>query len=135
PTAVGADLLTGQVLLGQLREVAIKRGTNQVGNDDKAIGQHQHDHHTVENPEQPIQRLQPGPVGQPRHGARNHQGEKFGNEIEQQPEQQHIDNKRNNNEQPQAGLANQPERSEEHTSELQSRENLVCRLLLEKKKE
>src|SRR5690606_40641290 len=28
---------------------------------------------------------------------------------------------------------NQP-RSEEHTSELQSRENLVCRLLLEKKK-
>src|SRR5436309_10406737 len=28
-----------------------------------------------------------------------------------------------------------PIRSEEHTSELQSRENLVCRLLLEKKKE
>src|SRR5690606_40438126 len=28
----------------------------------------------------------------------------------------------------------QAERSEEHTSELQSRENLVCRLLLEKKK-
>src|SRR5690606_39984623 len=28
-----------------------------------------------------------------------------------------------------------PKRSEEHTSELQSRENLVCRLLLEKKKE
>src|SRR5436309_7515732 len=27
-----------------------------------------------------------------------------------------------------------PIRSEEHTSELQSRENLVCRLLLEKKK-
>src|SRR5690606_39438677 len=27
-----------------------------------------------------------------------------------------------------------PERSEEHTSELQSRENLVCRLLLEKTK-
>src|SRR5690606_40711236 len=27
-----------------------------------------------------------------------------------------------------------PARSEEHTSELQSRENLVCRLLLEKKK-
>src|SRR5690606_41292785 len=26
-----------------------------------------------------------------------------------------------------------PKRSEEHTSELQSRENLVCRLLLEKK--
>src|SRR5690606_39351015 len=29
---------------------------------------------------------------------------------------------------------NCPRRSEEHTSELQSRENLVCRLLLEKKK-
>src|SRR5690606_40983908 len=28
-----------------------------------------------------------------------------------------------------------PRRSEEHTSELQSRENLVCRLLLEKKNE
>src|SRR5690606_41772573 len=28
----------------------------------------------------------------------------------------------------------QDQRSEEHTSELQSRENLVCRLLLEKKK-
>src|SRR5690606_40347070 len=34
-----------------------------------------------------------------------------------------------------AGLYKQRvERSEEHTSELQSRENLVCRLLLEKKK-
>src|SRR5690606_41902201 len=32
------------------------------------------------------------------------------------------------------GLAAHGERSEEHTSELQSRENLVCRLLLEKKK-
>src|SRR5690606_41898516 len=32
----------------------------------------------------------------------------------------------------QDGLAHSP-RSEEHTSELQSRENLVCRLLLEKK--
>src|SRR5690606_41647663 len=31
-------------------------------------------------------------------------------------------------------LAVGEERSEEHTSELQSRENLVCRLLLEKKK-
>src|SRR5436309_8262725 len=33
------------------------------------------------------------------------------------------------------GRAEMMERSEEHTSELQSRENLVCRLLLEKKKE
>src|SRR5436309_5741045 len=31
-------------------------------------------------------------------------------------------------------LQERPARSEEHTSELQSRENLVCRLLLEKKK-
>src|SRR5438270_9241641 len=32
-------------------------------------------------------------------------------------------------------LARNPQRSEEHTSELQSQSNLVCRLLLEKKKE
>src|SRR2546427_7559044 len=34
----------------------------------------------------------------------------------------------------QAGLFTFPQRSEEHTSELQSQSNLVCRLLLEKKK-
>src|SRR5690606_39302552 len=34
----------------------------------------------------------------------------------------------------QGDLAGRAQRSEEHTSELQSRENLVCRLLLEKKK-
>src|SRR5690606_40772378 len=34
-----------------------------------------------------------------------------------------------------AGCDHRAARSEEHTSELQSRENLVCRLLLEKKKE
>src|SRR2546430_10800679 len=33
-----------------------------------------------------------------------------------------------------ADLDGQPSRSEEHTSELQSQSNLVCRLLLEKKK-
>src|SRR3712207_7199343 len=33
-----------------------------------------------------------------------------------------------------AALVGGPERSEEHTSELQSRQYLVCRLLLEKKK-
>src|SRR5690606_41862774 len=33
-----------------------------------------------------------------------------------------------------AAAAGRCRRSEEHTSELQSRENLVCRLLLEKKK-
>src|SRR3712207_7404000 len=32
------------------------------------------------------------------------------------------------------GLLERPRRSEEHTSELQSRQYLVCRLLLEKKK-
>src|SRR2546430_12869961 len=32
------------------------------------------------------------------------------------------------------GLGQQAQRSEEHTSELQSQSNLVCRLLLEKKK-
>src|SRR5690606_42073526 len=35
---------------------------------------------------------------------------------------------------PPQGIINRFHRSEEHTSELQSRENLVCRLLLEKKK-
>src|SRR5690606_41671272 len=34
----------------------------------------------------------------------------------------------------QRGVIQPAQRSEEHTSELQSRENLVCRLLLEKKK-
>src|SRR2546427_9604893 len=32
------------------------------------------------------------------------------------------------------GIAGEEKRSEEHTSELQSQSNLVCRLLLEKKK-
>src|SRR3712207_9021500 len=35
---------------------------------------------------------------------------------------------------PRPGPAGSPARSEEHTSELQSRQYLVCRLLLEKKK-
>src|SRR5690606_41158560 len=35
---------------------------------------------------------------------------------------------------PPTNHAPEPARSEKHTSELQSRENLVCRLLLEKKK-
>src|SRR5436309_4831201 len=35
---------------------------------------------------------------------------------------------------PSVGVGEHRPRSEEHTSELQSRENLVCRLLLEKKK-
>src|SRR2546421_2295472 len=35
---------------------------------------------------------------------------------------------------PNCDVRNAPKRSEEHTSELQSRSDLVCRLLLEKKK-
>src|SRR3712207_7383425 len=35
---------------------------------------------------------------------------------------------------PRIGASTNPRRSEEHTSELQSRQYLVCRLLLEKKK-
>src|SRR3712207_7290990 len=35
---------------------------------------------------------------------------------------------------PRARVVGDPQRSEEHTSELQSRQYLVCRLLLEKKK-
>src|SRR5438270_2038502 len=35
---------------------------------------------------------------------------------------------------PMSGFLRRSERSEEHTSELQSQSNLVCRLLLEKKK-
>src|SRR2546430_11344074 len=34
-----------------------------------------------------------------------------------------------------AATSSRPQRSEEHTSELQSQSNLVCRLLLEKKKQ
>src|SRR5436309_10797689 len=37
-------------------------------------------------------------------------------------------------EQARPGVGRLPGRSEEHTSELQSRENIVCRLLLEQKK-
>src|SRR5690606_39569647 len=54
-----------------------------------------------------------------------------------QPDQQFLPTARRPA--PRSGLAEHPvadhpvKRSEEHTSELQSRENLVCRLLLEKK--
>src|SRR5947207_9538411 len=44
------------------------------------------------------------------------------------PERQHVRIGAN------AGIAKQIPRSEEHTSELQSHSDLVCRLLLEKKK-
>src|SRR5690554_7738993 len=42
--------------------------------------------------------------------------------------------KREAGHQPELGTPARPWRSEEHTSELQSRPHLVCRLLLEKKK-
>src|SRR5690606_30347623 len=48
-------------------------------------------------------------------------------EVEQRPRKQVVFTDANYTPKPAA-------RSEEHTSELQSRENLVCRLLLEKKK-
>src|SRR3712207_7459486 len=52
----------------------------------------------------------------------------------------HVDSRRHRRVQerlgsaPQSGTGRQEGRSEEHTSELQSRQYLVCRLLLEKKK-
>src|SRR2546427_7500484 len=48
--------------------------------------------------------------------------------------QQRLHGQARNLDQAQAGLAGREIRSEEHTSELQSQSNLVCRLLLEKKK-
>src|SRR5690606_41821236 len=47
----------------------------------------------------------------------------------------HRDRPRPHPDEPPTHFGAEPGRSEEHTSELQSRENLVCRLLLEKKKE
>src|SRR5260370_24624612 len=55
----------------------------------------------------------------PRHGGRLHLAERA---------EQHV------RERPVHRLAHDDRRSEEHTSELQSHLNLVCRLLLEKKK-
>src|SRR3712207_8310626 len=52
-------------------------------------------------------RLPPNPTGLTHHGRRDH---------------------------PDSRRDDRPDRSEEHTSELQSRQYLVCRLLLEKKK-
>src|SRR5690606_41948356 len=49
-------------------------------------------------------------------------------------DQFHDRHRAHQEEEDRCGLGHQVARSEEHTSELQSRENLVCRLLLEKKK-
>src|SRR3989442_5926985 len=46
----------------------------------------------------------------------------------------HVPHERRPDPQEQAGIVLRFRRSEEHTSELQSRPHLVCRLLLEKKK-
>src|SRR2546430_11827146 len=61
-------------------------------------------------------RHQPGDLEAVRHVAGVHGGHLGGPDCDEQPDRAH-------------GL-----RSEEHTSELQSQSNLVCRLLLEKKK-
>src|SRR5207302_10035143 len=64
------------------------------------------------------------------HDLRNHCSECPGNEKERKPaECNHSTQSRRDFE-----CCGYIQRSEEHTSELQSRENLVCRLLLEKKK-
>src|SRR2546427_5818287 len=62
-----------------------------------------------------------------------------GAELDPQPREQrrqHDDEPRLDGDEPRGVQlhAQQLERSEEHTSELQSQSNLVCRLLLEKKK-
>src|SRR5690606_41837607 len=51
------------------------------------------------------------------------------------PDWEYLENERTvTSDQAKKRLLEDEDRSEEHTSELQSRENLVCRLLLEKKK-
>src|SRR5688572_31885140 len=62
----------------------------------------------------------------PAHGRRKRGGVTIGIERPPLPVEQHASIWR--------GSQNRPRRSEEHTSELQSQSNLVCRLLLEKKK-
>src|SRR5690606_39991182 len=54
--------------------------------------------------------------------ASRHVAQRLGPQSQPQQPEARVDG-------PREGL---PQRSEEHTSELQSRENLVCRLLLEK---
>src|SRR2546422_1120837 len=71
--------------------------------------------------------LRSRPLGQPDRVRADHDGgmaQHLGDVLEVLRERDHPDRR-----------ALLPERSEEHTSELQSRLHLVCRLLLEKKKE
>src|SRR5438874_4047997 len=63
-----------------------------------------------------------------RRGA---QGESFGDDARRRPV---LAGDRRRRADQRAARATRPARSEEHTSELQSRRDLVCRLLLEKKK-
>src|SRR5690606_40480878 len=81
------------------------------------------------------------PICEPFNGGRDHArriGRRDGGAetLEQQVFRQHRGHepKRRKARPPGPGFMRLP-RSEEHTSELQSRENLVCRLLLEKKKQ
>src|SRR3712207_7306446 len=76
-----------------------------------------------QHPEGEQRRQQPDPPA--RHDQRGHQS------ARQQPEQRRRVPERLEDVGDRLGAA---ERSEEHTSELQSRQYLVCRLLLEKKK-
>src|SRR2546427_3095071 len=72
-------------------------------------------------------------------GELEHRGRQDARAVELAPAPQHLDEAREVRERRQVAAgrdlgARDAERSEEHTSELQSQSNLVCRLLLEKKK-
>src|SRR5690606_41857080 len=77
-----------------------------------------------------------GQRGREQHGAhkKHAQVARAGFEREDAPPKVAAEGKGNDAERDEELKACAEQRSEEHTSELQSRENLVCRLLLEKKK-
>src|SRR3712207_7412185 len=58
-----------------------------------------------------------------------------GRACDQEEERVEASHQRGQEEHPPGPDSSDPARSEEHTSELQSRQYLVCRLLLEKKKD
>src|SRR5690606_485599 len=73
------------------------------------------------------------------HGQGDHQGDQQHQRQTQTSHRQTLDPRQllvhgDGQQRSPQGHQQQQDRSEEHTSELQSRENLVCRLLLEKKK-
>eukprot|EP01093_Parvamoeba_rugata_P007800 TRINITY_DN2265_c0_g9_i1.p2 TRINITY_DN2265_c0_g9~~TRINITY_DN2265_c0_g9_i1.p2 ORF type:complete len:104 (+),score=5.75 TRINITY_DN2265_c0_g9_i1:25-336(+) len=57
PAIIGADLLTGQVLFRQFREVTVEGRADEVRQDHEPVSQHQQDDGAVENPEQPVEAL------------------------------------------------------------------------------